>query len=202
MEKLKILVLGNSPHINQIDFTRLPSNVITLGTNRIWLKHAPNYFFFNDYEIIKELNLHPEKLAQLRQNSNIFSSDWLRRTKGHSIPNWIKIYDRPNKRRYPDSVTTAIELLKLNFFKADQVTFYIAGVSLRWSEPSHFWKELEYAGLNSNDEKWYAPRFEKMLENFKYLRDLQYNIISVTPESNLNKLFRYENIDNLYSKKF
>jgi hypothetical protein len=51
MEKLKVLVLGNDPQINDIEFDRLDKNIITLGINRIWLKYIPDYFFFNDYEI-------------------------------------------------------------------------------------------------------------------------------------------------------
>lgn len=204
MEKLKVLVLGNDPQINDIDFSRLNKNVITLGINRIWLKHIPNYFFFNDYDIVDELIDSPEILAQLKQKSFIFSSDWLKRgvrKTSKMIPNWVKVYDRPNKTKYPDSATTAMEIFRSTINRQSQITFYVAGVSLRWKEPSHFWKELGHPGINQHSEDWYLPRFEKMLLNFKHLKGMRYDIVSVNPESNLNRLFRYENIGNLYSKE-
>ena len=204
MKKLKVLVLGNDTQINDIEFDRLGSDIVTLGVNRIWLKHIPNYLFFNDYDIVEELNHAPETLAQLRQNSTIFSSDWLmhnaRKTR-KVIPNWVRVYDRPNKVKYPDSVSTAIEIFKTALQKTNQITFYVAGVSLKWKEPSHFWKELGHPGMNQKSEDWYRPRFERMLENFKHLKGMKYDVVSVNPDSSLNRLFRYENIGNLYSKR-
>jgi hypothetical protein len=204
MEKLKVLVLGNDTQINEIQFDRLPKNIITLGVNRIWLKHTPNYFFFNDYEMIKELRAHPEHLAKIKTYSTSYSSDWLLsqlRKKGQPIPTWLKIYQRPNKTKFPDSITSAIEIFRANLQKSSEVTFYVAGVSLRWQNPSHFWKELDYTSLNRHGENWYTPRFNLILENFKRLKSLNYDIVSVHPDSSINKLFRYENIGNLYSKE-
>lgn len=203
MEKLKVLVLGNDTQINDIDFSQISKSVITLGINRIWLKHIPDYLFFNDYAIIDELNRSPEILAQLKQKSFIFSSDWLKndtRKNKKLIPNWVRVYDRPNKRKYPDSVTTSMEIFRSTLKRQSNITFYVAGVSLRWKEPSHFWKELNHPGVNKHGEEWYLPRFEKMLENFRHLKGMRYEIVSVNPDSNLNRIFRYENIGNLYSK--
>lgn len=81
VKELKILVLGNDPQINQIDFSRLDPSVITLGVNRIWLKHIPNFFFFNDFEILKELETKPEVVKALVSKSQCFSSDWLNNSK-------------------------------------------------------------------------------------------------------------------------
>ena len=50
----KVLIIGNDPTINQIDFSRLDPNVITVGTNRAWLKLIPNYLFFHDIKILDE----------------------------------------------------------------------------------------------------------------------------------------------------
>lgn len=203
MKKTKVLVLGNDPQINDIEFDRLGSNIITLGVNRIWLKHIPTYYFFNDPEIIDELSEHPEKLVELKMNSTSFSSDWLRSRCRHirkNIPFWTQVYDRSSKYYFPDSVTTAIELFSKRYLQKTEITFYIAGVSLNWQEPSHFWKDLDYSSRNSHGPNWYLPRFEKIYDNFKRLQDRKYNIISASPNSRLNKLFRYENIGNLYSK--
>ena len=203
MKKTKVLVLGNDPQINDIEFSRLDPKIITLGVNRIWLKHTPNYYFFNDPEIIDELNEHPENLVDIKMNSISFSSDWLRtrcRKQRKNIPTWTRVHDRYSKYYFPDSITTAIELFSKNYIQKTEVTFYLAGVSLHWSEPSHFWKNLDHSSRNQEGPSWYLPRFEKIYDNFKRLSDRKYNIVSVHPDSKLNKLFRYENIGNLYSK--
>ena len=198
MKKIKVLVLGNSPQINQINFEKLDPTIITLGVNRIWLKHEPTYFFFHDSAILSELNQYPEKLSSLRDKSVIFSSDWLKKNKSSNYPDWIEQYRRTNKGRFPDSVTTSIQILSRQILKSNNITFYVAGTTLIWNEPSHFWKELEYPSLNQADSKWYVPRFNAILSNFKYLKSRNYDIVSVTPNSQLNKVFRYENIENLY----
>jgi hypothetical protein len=200
----KVLVLGNDPQINSIEFEKLPSNIITLGVNRIWLKHLPKYFFFHDYDIVEELNMSPEILANLQMKSTIFSSDWLRRDlkkKGKTIPHWLRVLDRPSPHLFPDSVTTAISIFKRQYFSNVDLTFYIAGVSLKWTEPSHFWKEIDYSNaLNKSGQDWYQNRFVRIEKNFKGLKNSGIKMISVNPNSMLNKIMRYENIANLYSK--
>ena len=85
-------------------------------------------------------------------------------------------------------------------FEKRKTTYYIAGVSLRWQNPSHFWKISPIEGIgNTNDKNWYDTRFDKTYLNFKHLKLSNTEIISVTPESKINKLFRYENVANLYN---
>lgn len=202
--KNRVLVLGNDPQINEIDFSALDPKVITLGVNRIWLKHIPKYFFFNDYDIIKELQAAPEALAKLQSTSTIFSSDWLRpQVKKHrgSVPNWTRIIDRPYPYSFPDAVTTAISIFRRNYLRSADCVFYVAGVSLQWQEPSHFWKALNYEkSLNSHDQKWYENRFVRIEDNFKTLKSTGLRMVSVNPNSRLNKMMRYESIANLYAR--
>jgi hypothetical protein len=203
MKRTSVLVLGNSQDINNIDFSRLPNNIITLGVNRIWLKHIPNYFFFNDVDILEELDRFPETVIQLKTKSINFTSDWFTyyaKKKKVSVPSWLRVYNRVNPKKFPDSVTTALQLFSKHYIQSSVCTFYIAGVSLNWSQTSHFWKELNYDSLNSNSESWYSPRFKLMFDNFSGLKNLGFNMVSVTPNSTLNKIIRYENIENLYSK--
>lgn len=201
-EELRVLVLGNDPQINQIDFSKLDRKLITLGVNRIWLKHIPNYFFFNDVEILKELEREPDAIKALVSKSQCFSSDWITfpRHKRTIVPNWLNVYPRINKHAFPDSVTTALSLFRKHYLKGKSATFYIAGVSLLWKEPSHFWKELNHPSLNNHDKEWYDRRFEMILTNFKNLSIERTKIVSVNPESLLNKHYRYEGIENLYVK--
>lgn len=197
----KILVLGNGPQISEIEFKRLDPTIKTFGVNRIWLKYYPDYFFFQDIPIIRELDQNPLYKAKLIGSSVCFSSDWLR-SGSKLIPNWVKIHNRSDRRVFPDSVTTGLKILSEKYVTdIYNYTFYIAGVNLKWSEPSHFWKTIPYDSINRYGSAWYANRFNKMLENFKKLQNLGFNMVSVTPDSLLNKIMRYENIDNLYLKQ-
>lgn len=195
----KILVLGNSPQINDIDFSRLKRGIETFGVNRIWLKHYPTYYFFHDPDIIHELDQNQITRSKLIAKSTVFSSDWLAKS-GGPLPHWIRRYPRPNRRKFPDSVTTGLQILGSHVLpgRVSDYTFYLAGISLKWQEPSHFWKETDHIALNNKDRSWYDKRFLKMFENFRDLRSMGYNLVSVTPDSNLNKLVRSQNIETLY----
>jgi len=201
MVKTKILVLGNDTQINDIDFDRLDPGVITYGVNRIWLKHVPHYLFFHDLPILQELLENPEALAKVKARSNVFTSDWLMtKNKGLQIPKWISIYLRVDRYQFVDSVTTGLQILSRNLYSARNVRFYIAGVSLIWREPSHFWKELDHKSSNTRGPAWYEPRFERTYNNFVNLKVKGFDMVSVNPDSRLNKLLRYENVANLYRK--
>lgn len=197
----RILVLGNDPQINTIRFDRLAKDVVTLGVNRIWLKHIPSFYFFHDYDILSELMLNQERLVTLQTGSKCFSSDWLvhqAKRIGRRVPGWIRVHARNTKSAFPDSVSTAMRLFIQHYLNSTPKTFYIAGVSLKWKEPSHFWKVGEHESLNDKDLDWYLPRFDKMLDNFKSLKSVGTQIVSVNPDSRLNGVFRYEGIDSLY----
>lgn len=198
MRSKKLLVLGNSPQINDIQFDKLDPSIVTFGVNRIWLKHYPNYFYFHDHPILRELESDKVNKSKLISKSTCFSSDYLNLK---SKPNWLTIHNRLNRHQYSDSVTTGLQILFNKYLDRSEFTIYVAGVSLIWSDPSHFWKQDGYAGLNKAGKHWYNPRFEAMFSNWKKLKDLGYNIISSTPGSKLNKLFRSENLENLYIKE-
>lgn len=194
MNKSRILVLGNSPFINQIEFERISKNVKTFGVNRIWLKHIPDYFFFHDPEILNELD--QDTINKLSKGI-CFTSDWL---KTRNLPFWLRRFSRLSRIAFPDSVTTGLSILRNDILKGEdkKSTFYIAGVSLRWEEPSHFWKENGYTCTNTFGKSWYAPRFNKIMKNFLDLKYKGFDIVSVTPNSELNNYFDYVPIDTLY----
>jgi len=202
MVKKKILVLGNDPQINRIKFKLLGNNVKTFGVNRIFLAHYPSYYFFHDAAILTELEQQPDILETLKEKSNIFSSDWLLRNKKNNR-DWINVLRRSSQTNhyFPDSITTGLRLLSYNYIDRSKYIFYLAGISLKWTSPSHFWKELNYPGLNKANKAWYDVRFSKMLDNFKRLKNIGFNMVSVNPNSELNKILRYESINNLYTAK-
>lgn len=201
MRSSRVLVLGNDPQINEIRFDKLAKDIVTIGVNRIWLKHTPDFYFFHDPEILIELLANDEAVQRLRDRSVIYASDWLihqATRRGIVVPSWVAVYPRITKAAFPDSVTTAIHLFVRNFPTSVIRTFYIAGVSLKWQTPSHFWKVKPTGVGNTNGPDWYTPRFDKTLENFKRLKRLGSPIVSVNPNSRLNSSFRYEGIENLY----
>jgi hypothetical protein len=199
MAETRVLVLGNDPNINDIDFSKLDPSIITLGVNRIWLKHIPHYFFFNDIQIATELQSQPNILTILKEKSVCYSSDWLKVNNPKlKPPKWTTIYPRLEPKSFPDSVSTAISIFDRCLLPNANITFYVAGVSLRWMEPSHFWKTDGYQSLNNYDSTWYNPRFAAILRNITRMRATGTKMISVTPNSMLNKVMRYENINNLY----
>lgn len=198
----KVLFLGNAPSINNIEFNRLDPNITIIGTNRAWLKVIPNYLFFHDIKIFKELESNRDEFSKLKGKCKFISSDWLR-TVCHkqkiSAPSYTRIYPRVNRYKFVDCVTTAMEIHK-KYIAKGKTTYYIGGVSLKWSEPSHFWKVNQSHGIgNGLDEKWYEPRFKKTYHNFEDLKRKGFNIISVSPDSRINKIFRYEHVSNLYT---
>ncbi len=198
----KVLVIGNDPSVNNIDFSRLDPNITTIGTNRAWLKLIPNYLFFHDPKIFQELENNSDKLEDLKFHSNLIASDWLTIQCSKlklEKPNYVETYRRPNKTKYVDCVTTAIDIFNRYMFKKKDTVYYIAGVSLRWQNPSHFWKKNPIEGIgNGNDQAWYKTRFDRTYKNFLDLKCSNVKMISVTPDSKLHKLIRYENIANLY----
>jgi hypothetical protein len=198
MHNIKVLVLGNDPQLNDIDFDKLDPSIIILGINRSWQKIDKDYLFFNDIEILKELIIQ-HKLSNI--SSNLISSDWLSiqsKKLKYTLPDNIQIFNRKDVSRFPDSVTCAIEIFSNKIKNASNITFYIAGVSLMWSEPSHFWKTSDQISLNTHNISWYKPRFNRILDNFNRLKSLGYTIISVHPNSRLNKIFRTADISSLY----
>ena len=194
-----ILVLGNGPDINNIDFDKIKSSVRTFGVNRIWLKHLPTYYFFHDIDIYKEIS--NDIKLNLIKNSSTFTSDWLRPKLKNNT--WISPYFRFNRRSFPDSVTTGLHILKNNILQQDisKYTFYFAGINLNWTDPSHFWKDKKYKthkSLNRLNNDWYNSRFDKMFLNFKLLKSYGFNCISVTPDSRLNTIMPFRDISVLY----
>ena len=200
----RILVLGNDPQINSINFKKLAPDVITLGVNRIWMAHIPHYYFFHDIEITKELSWYPDTLVKLKSQSTCYTSDWLisqTRKNRQAVPNWAKVFPRVDRFSFPDSICTSLALFNRHYMIGTPRVYYIAGVSLKWQEPSHFWKKPGVESMNTHSADWYHIRFDKMLDNFRKLKIGGMNFISVNPNSRINSMCRYESINTLYSKR-
>lgn len=203
----RVLILGNSPEINDINFKKINKDVVTIGINRIFLKFIPDFLFFNDHDIMQEL-INKKDEINLKKLKCV-SSDWIYaqerknrklkeiRKKFNELCPYYKIYSRKDVFKFPDSCSTAIQIFDDYYFKNVPKTYYMAGVKLKWEEKSHFWKGEYKESLNDKDKNWYTPRFEKIYQNFKSL-NFSKNLISVTPNSKLNTIMSYQNIDVFY----
>lgn len=197
VQRTDVLVLGNSPQINNIDFNLIRRDIITLGVNRIWLKFVPNFLFFHDVELIREIKDHPEIDFS---NTTLIVSDWLKDSTQDIDSRFKEVlkFDRKDKRAFPDSVSTAIQIFATDIMPEKKLHFYVAGVLLKWNEPSHFWKSLKHKSSNNHSREWYSNRFPMMFRNFQSLIMLGYVISSVTPNSTLNRICKSYDITHLY----
>lgn len=197
----KILVFGNSKHINEINFTKINPHITTVGVNRIWYKFIPDYLCFTDILIYKDII---EKGKTLNDFKNVILSEWILRNSNHDINKILmhqntRLYYNINKYlAFPDSVSSAIMIYDRFIRKPhDKCKYYIAGVDLKWSDEHHFWLNTHKTNNNTNKE-WNINRFPRMLHNWKIFKQQQYNIVSVNKNSMLNSIFQYEDINNLY----
>ena len=126
----KVLILGNGPDINEIDFTRLKGEVKTAGVNRIWLKHFPDYLFYHDPEIMWEIEMDPFIKYKLIAKCKCYASDWIYMNTPRP-PAYLNIVNRRNRKAFVDSVTTFMRILiQENVFSIDNTIFYIAGMAV------------------------------------------------------------------------
>ena len=198
----KVLILGNSNQINDINFNKLDGKITTIGVNRIWYKYSPNYLVFSDTEIYKELK--EQKAFDKLKDTNIIVSEWIKRKGNAKIAQEIlndkriRMYKIFPHLKFPDSVCSAIHIYH-NFLRKDtRVRYYIAGVDLYYNQSkNHFWTG-EYKTNNKHGKDWYEPRFKRMLENYTKFKQDGLDIVSVNPHSELNRLFPKKDIKELY----
>jgi len=199
----KVLILGNSQHIDAINFGKIADDVTVIGVNRIWYKYIPEYLFFSDIIIYNDMISKGVNFDEKFKNTTIFTSEWIykhsRKNKPHidallQKPN-VKCYDVLKHIAFPDAVSSVVSILS-RYYKDTRTTYYIAGTELRFNQnKNHFWETPVMKGPGSD---WYVPRFNKMFLNWVSFKKTGINIVSVTPKSRLNKLFSYQDISTLY----
>jgi len=210
----RILILGNDKYINCLDFEKVEdSSLITAGVNRIWKKMQPEFLYFIDYAIIEELYFAQPELPNTKilhcqeYTDGLMVNDDAKTkntyTKSKEFLN--ETYNVTNVRREKHTVNTVIWLISyLNevLFSKDNCIFYIYGVSLTWdNDCHHFWEGDKSVTRNTADQTWYDPRFKQHLNGFQKLRKNGLEIVSCTPNSKLNDIFPYCDI-NLVLEEF
>jgi hypothetical protein len=206
----KILIIGNDHNMNDINFAKLKRNtkLVTIGLNRIWHKYIPDYLFFSDIIILHELMKHPD----IFEKCNLVTSNRIYRKKNSHVlidklvaDGKLQVFAKGIRVNSNYSAINAIGIAKVHLFPNDNCKFYLAAMSLRYNPKlNHFWEKkrsvVRTLKPHQLTAKWYIPRLN---EQFLILRNLKgiYNIISVTPNSQLNGPYNYKNIKQLYKKQ-
>lgn len=204
----KIIIVGNDKYADKYNYNKIMNSKLSpvlIGINRFFYITNPHYLFFHDLDILREMMNNEVDF----NNFNILTTNWIEKgieNKPQDIQDKLKQlknddivtkYKRePN--RFPDSVTTAIKIINNELYQDFNLEFYILGVSLKWdNKRSHFWRD-KHNTYNNKSRKWYERRFKYMLNNFRELKNNNYNIYSCTPNSELNKLFPFKRIEYFY----
>lgn len=202
-----ILIFGNDPSIDDIDFDQIKnSGIITAGVNRIWHKFEPDYLLFLDTEIQQELKNAP-KLANTQA---IVSAEYVtcsaQRYPLHlaDVKNkFSRVYNVPNiPRQFKlfGSVPTLIHVLNEIIYTDKKNIFLVCGVSLKIDDiqTSHFWKG-KVGTLNNKDKYWYSTRFDQQMESFTKIKSYIHHIYNCTPDSRLSSIYKSLQIEKYLS---
>lgn len=197
-----IFVFGNSSDLKKIDIKKFKEilskkNIITAGVNRIYKLFQPDYFFFMDGIVLKEL-----KDNQIQREEN---SKWM-------IPSFL--YTNPDmltdREEFKDYVEEQeIEEIKIDFvselkrkssiywlvyylqeylFPNDKCKFHFFGVTLHTKGPNHyFYNELPRVKKLDELNRQYDSQYMAL----KGLHENGYSLISLTPNSRLNDFLPY-----------
>ena len=191
----KFLILGTGEDINDIDFTRLDSDFITAGVNRIFYKYIPDYYYVYDLDIIQDLipdeiehiYTHPDKLYQAASLKKNYKQNFTTYYDKNYTPEY-----QVNGKRFDcghGSVNYLIRMLNNLIYPSDDNKFYLCGVPL-----------LEDVGHFYEDDKTTTNQkvLDRFYNDFLRMKSLNYNIVSLMEKSKLNDIFPIEKKEVLY----
>lgn len=203
------LVFGNDPFINQMDFSMVKEckNTTTVGVNRIWHRFLPDIFFFIDPEIITELmnaivpcsknkKCHPSQICRCNLKKKIIFTSGKRFS--HKFSKEIRFMSTIGVKiadcKTSNSVVSVLYYL-FNMFP--NANYFLAGVSLKWSDKHHFWKKTKEI-LNDKGKTWYEPRFNKALNEIYNLHKSGLKLASLQPDSMVNHFCQYIELNHFF----
>ncbi len=196
-----IIILGNDKSISNIDFS-IFNNLTTAGVNRIYLKYKPDYLFFLDNDIIEEIKVNNIELKDTICITSKYNNNDKQRFEINSELIELKFKDHLHDKEYNhtlfSSVPSLIKQLNDFVFKEEKLCFFIFGVSLFY-ENVHFWNGYEYELRKSNDFDYdkNLERMDKMLFAFKKLMSRKYILFNCNPESRLNQIIPFVDIEKI-----
>lgn len=194
----KFLILGTGADINNIDFKRVKSNIITAGVNRVYEKLIPKIFFIYDLDTlmpyvtgVKEIVTHPDQLKKYFVSGRMdYDFNFITYYDKDYIPGYEyqgKHYDCGH-----GSINYLLRYLNNYKYVGQDNVFYIAGVPLL-ERIGHFYQDIEITTSKQNV-------LDRFFNDFLRLKRLGFNIVSLMPESRLNEIFPVEKIDIIYEE--
>jgi hypothetical protein len=196
----KILIIGNDHNVNNIKFSKIKKKkkLVTIGLNRIWYKFIPDYIYFSDSIILREIIQYPDimnkcKFITLKKNYI--------KGRNHIID---KLYDDGKLILYPKlmklkySGLNIIRIADKYLFPNHKCIFYLAAMSLKYNPIlNHFWEnDKKFKRLIKDrhlTRNWHEVRLRQQFRLFVNIKD-QYSLVSVTPNSLLNTIIPYIHI--------
>jgi hypothetical protein len=216
----RCFVVGNGPSLNQIDMTRLRSE-ITFGSNRVYHGFAQwgfhfRYWSIEDPLVAEDIRLEwnrmtgPTKfiptdlLKHVQNREQVVEVPFLRKQFGDGLPMFS---DDPAQMYWGGTVTYL--LLELAVMMGCN-PIYLVGVDCHYVRPDHV-KELAHPNqwLSQGDDpnhffpqyfgkgrKWHNPNVERMVKCYEaahaYCRSHGVTVLNATPGSKLNVFDRVD----------
>ena len=200
-----IILFGNDSSIKDVDLFKVKKlkdqGYTIVGVNRIWEYFYPDIWYFEDFEIIKEIY---DKGVSNPSTTKILSGTkgYLRGQKKYPHEfnkicnkyNVVKLNPQAlfNIHAIPlqHSIGMIIRYLNKFIFKSKTCHIYIYGVSLNFKK-GHSWKEKNN---NSMAPNVYQKRFNTMYNDIKNLSK-EFSLFSIMEESRLNEFLDKVELD-------
>lgn len=196
-----IFVFGNSAHLKDIDVERFKKlsqskDIITAGVNRIYKMFQPDYYFFMDGIVLKELrdnNIQREENSKWMYPSFLYTNpDML--TDREEFKDYVEDHDIEeltvdfvSELKRKSSIYWLIYYLQEYVFPDDLCKFYFLGVTLNTKGRNHYF----YPELPRVNTRELNKQYESQFQAIKELFDKGYKMISMTKESRLNDFMPY-----------
>lgn len=184
----EIAILGNSPHINDLDFDKL-SNMISIGVCRIGLKYSPDVLLWTENTDWRGRG-DRETYRQILINTKSPVKICRKRPDALTIPECIQFdsvdsfgHEWKGGLRHAPSVATAIHLAMVAKVK----NIYICGVDYINNE--YFWGGTQFG---SESGKYNQTDFRAALAYFEMIKKANKfcNIYMCSPNSRIN-IFKF-----------
>ena len=209
---IKILLLGDYKSIKQVNFNKIPNDVITVGLDRSWILYKTDYYYTDSVFNLIELKTH--KSNKINEFRIVGSDALLQSAKSSKRFNVLKdllklknltINNRTIPMNYIDDVSGAIDVFSNHIFKNYECTFYIAGLNLEYKGPGQtfIWEGTKVKPIKEFNVDTLHTYNTNIFNNIIGLKDSGYNIISIMNKSRLNSVIDHKKMfnDTVYRKE-
>ena len=226
---MDFLVLGNGPSLNLVDWDRVDNSTLrVVGINRSYLEYKNHETLhiqdpvvvlelfdagYSDDEIaclnIQTTNYFVKRMGIERRRNKLstFEFDRLRSMIRENI--LFINNDGAFPVRSPFSAIHAMNTIVRKIRKSDpglNINFYLIGSELKFSKSNnHFWQQslitqTRMKGTGGSNKRQLYRQYISFRRLRAYQRAHKFNVISCTPNSRLNTLFKTESLDSVLGR--